>query len=125
MGEPIAIRVLAEQMIRLAGKQPGRDIAIVYTGLRPGEKLHETLFHEEEAYRPTSHPKILQARAREVSADALSKALVQLRQAVIDYDEDQIWRLLKTTVPEFSPDNPHESTDTIVQFPTREARNSR
>jgi FlaA1/EpsC-like NDP-sugar epimerase len=125
MGEPIAIRVLAEQMIRLAGKQPGRDIAIVYTGLRPGEKLHETLFHEEEAYRPTSHPKILQARAREVSADALSKALVLLRQAVIDYDEDQIWRLLKTTVPEFSPDNPHESTDTIVQFPTREARNSR
>src|SRR3546814_775588 len=65
MGEPVPIRLLAEQMIRLAGKQPGRDIAIVYTGLRSGEKLHETLFHADERYRPTAHPKILQAEARE------------------------------------------------------------
>src|SRR5690606_34659265 len=57
MGEPVSIRLLAEQMITLAGKQPGRDIAIVYTGLRPGEKLHETLFHADERYRPTAHPK--------------------------------------------------------------------
>ena len=60
MGEPVSIRLLAEQMIRLAGKQPQRDIAIVYTGLRAGEKLHETLFHADECYRPTSHPKIQQ-----------------------------------------------------------------
>src|SRR3546814_4481262 len=69
MGEPVPIRLLAEQMIRLAGKQPGRDIAIVYTGLRSGEKLHETLFHADERYRPTAHPKILQAEAREVVVD--------------------------------------------------------
>ena len=43
-------------MIRLAGKQPGRDIAIVYTGLRPGEKLHETLFHADERYRADGAP---------------------------------------------------------------------
>jgi FlaA1/EpsC-like NDP-sugar epimerase len=67
MGEPVPIRVLAEQMIRLAGKQPGKDIAITYTGLRPGEKLHETLFHADELYRPTSHSKILEARARDAS----------------------------------------------------------
>ncbi|HLM51996.1 MAG TPA: nucleoside-diphosphate sugar epimerase/dehydratase, partial [Pseudoxanthomonas sp.] len=67
MGEPVPIRMLAEQMIRLAGKQPGKDIAIVYTGLRPGEKLHETLFHADELYRPTSHSKILEARARDTS----------------------------------------------------------
>ena len=66
MGEPVPIRLLAEQMIRLAGKQPGRDIAVVYTGLRPGEKLHETLFYADEHYRPTSHSKILEAGAREV-----------------------------------------------------------
>src|SRR5690606_26817559 len=59
MGEPVPIRLLAEQMIRLAGKQPGRDISIVYTGLRAGEKLHETLFHADERYRATAHPKIL------------------------------------------------------------------
>ena len=82
MGEPIAIRVLAEQMIRLAGKQPGRDIAIVYTGLRPGEKLHETLFHADERYRPTSHPKILQAEPRAVSPRRrCAQALAQLREA--------------------------------------------
>ncbi len=51
------IRLLAEQMIRLAGKQPGKDVAILYTGLRPGEKLHETLFYSDEDYRPTRTPK--------------------------------------------------------------------
>ena len=61
-------------MIRLAGKQPGRDIAIVYTGLRPGEKLHETLFHADERYRPTAHPKILQAEPRDVSHDVIARA---------------------------------------------------
>lgn len=58
------IRLLAEQMIRLAGKQPGRDIVIVYTGLRPGEKMHETLFYADENYRPTAHPNILEADVR-------------------------------------------------------------
>ena len=73
MGEPVPIRLLAEQMIRLAGKQPGRDIAIVYTGLRPGEKLHETLFHADERYRQTAHPKILQAEPRDVSVARTSR----------------------------------------------------
>src|SRR5690606_34058894 len=71
MVEPVAIKDLAEHMIRLAGKQPGRDIAIVYTGLRPGEKLHETLFHADERYRPTTHPKIRQAEARGIMAERI------------------------------------------------------
>ena len=71
MGEPVPIRLLAEQMIRLAGKQPGRDIAVVYTGLRPGEKLHETLFHADERYRPTAHPKILRGHNTLFPADVV------------------------------------------------------
>jgi FlaA1/EpsC-like NDP-sugar epimerase len=122
MGEPIPIRVLAEQMIRLAGKQPGRDVAITYTGLRPGEKLHETLFHADELYRPTAHPKILQARAREVSSDSITRALHQLRQAVADYDTDAITRILHAAIPEFSPAQEQQAPGTVVPFPIREAR---
>lgn len=63
MGEPIRIRYLAEQMIRLAGKRPGVDIGIEYIGLRPGEKRTEELFYAVEALEPTPHPKIRMARA--------------------------------------------------------------
>jgi FlaA1/EpsC-like NDP-sugar epimerase len=103
MGEAVPIRVLAEQMIRLAGKQPGKDVAIVYTGLRAGERLHETLFHSDETYRPTSHSKILEARARAVHPEILGKALAQLKAAVDVYDTDAISRVLRETIPEFQP----------------------
>lgn len=123
MGEPVAIRVLAEQMIRLAGKQPGRDIAIVYTGLRPGEKLHETLFHADERYRPTAHPKILKAEPRTVSADVLDNALAQLRDACLRYDLDGMSTLLREAVPEFAPmDHVEPAIATVVAFPARNAR---
>src|SRR3546814_675484 len=103
MGEPVPIRLLAEQMIRLAGKQPGRDIAIVYTGLRSGEKLHETLFHADERYRPTAHPKILQAEAREVDVDRINGVCVRLRDAVARYDTEELATLLREAGPEFLP----------------------
>jgi FlaA1/EpsC-like NDP-sugar epimerase len=123
MGEPIAIRVLAEQMIRLAGKQPGRDIAIVYTGLRPGEKLHETLFHADERYRPTAHPKILKAEPRTVSGEVLDNALAQLRDACLRYDLDAMSTLLREAVPEFAPmDHVERAIATVVAFPARNAR---
>ena len=124
MGEPVSIRMLAEQMIRLAGKQPERDIAIVYTGLRAGEKLHETLFHSDERYRPTSHPKILQAEAREIVADRILAATGRLREAVIRYDLDELALLLRDAVPEFAPSDAMEgtATGTVVAFPARNAR---
>jgi FlaA1/EpsC-like NDP-sugar epimerase len=126
MGEPIPIRVLAEQMIRLAGKQLGKDIAIVYTGLRPGEKLHETLFHADELYRPTSHSKILEARARDASAEIIARALVLLQAAVDAYDIEELSRILRATIPEFLPsDKVEETSATIVRFPAREARRTR
>jgi len=126
MGEPVAIRVLAEQMIRLAGKQLGKDIAIVYTGLRPGEKLHETLFHADELYRPTSHSKILEARARDASPEIIARALVLLQEGVASYDNVELSRVLRATIPEFLPaDKITEEGATIVQFPAREARKIR
>ncbi|MEO8366756.1 MAG: nucleoside-diphosphate sugar epimerase/dehydratase [Pseudoxanthomonas sp.] len=126
MGEPVPIRVLAEQMIRLAGKQLGKDIAIVYTGLRPGEKLHETLFHADELYRPTSHSKILEARARDASAEIIARALTLLQAAVNAYDIEELSRILRATIPEFSPSDKGEDTGaTIVQFPARDARRTR
>lgn len=126
MGEPVAIRLLAEQMIRLAGKQLGRDIAITYTGLRPGEKLHETLFHADELYKPTSHSKILEARARDASPEIISRALVLLQEGVLAYDNAELSRILRATIPEFAPsDKVVEEGATIVQFPAREARKTR
>ncbi len=125
MGEPVSIRLLAEQMIRLAGKQPGRDVAIVYTGLRPGEKLHETLFHADERYRPTAHPKILQAEARGVSAEKIEHALARLREAVAAFDLEQLARLLRETLPEFRPAqaaSTRPAAGTVVAFPARQAR---
>ncbi|MGJ4728534.1 polysaccharide biosynthesis protein [Luteimonas sp. SDU101] len=125
MGEPVPIRLLAEQMIRLAGKQPGRDIAIVYTGLRPGEKLHETLFHADERYRPTLHPKILQAEARSVSREKIQLALAGLREASVAFDVEALGRLLREALPEFQPARAAEERDgtgTVVAFPARQAR---
>ena len=125
MGEPVPIRLLAEQMIRLAGKQPGKDIAIVYTGLRPGEKLHESLFHADERYRPTSHPKILQAEARPVDEENLDSALGRLRAAAAAYDVEALALLLREAVPEFAPVAEvaeEQPSTTVITFPARQAR---
>ncbi len=68
MGEPIKILQMARQLISLYGYEPGREIKIVFTGLRPGEKLHEELFTEEEKVQRTEHPKIMVAIRPEESA---------------------------------------------------------
>ena len=102
MGEPVKISYLAEQMVRLAGKLPGRDIAIVYTGLRSGEKLFEELFHEHENYQDTSHAKIFLAQPRSMSWELLNAQLRQAAQAVLDFDEDALRRCLSSLLPEYS-----------------------
>ncbi|MGI8561504.1 MAG: polysaccharide biosynthesis protein [Luteimonas sp.] len=124
MGEPISIRMLAEQMIKLAGKHPARDVAIVYTGLRPGEKLHETLFHADERYRPTNHPKILQAEARNVVVANIEAICSRMRQASGAYDVASLALMLRESVPEFSPLVKLESSQvaTVLAFPARVAR---
>jgi FlaA1/EpsC-like NDP-sugar epimerase len=104
MGQPIAIRELAQQMIRLAGKRPERDIEIVYTGLRAGEKLHELLFHPDESYLPTRHPRILQARPRPLDAVKMEKAVERLARLLSQGSDDlALLMLLQEVVTDFEP----------------------
>ena len=99
MGEPVLIRDLAEQMIRLAGKQPGRDVAIVFTGLRPGEKLFEELFHPLENYTGTSHPKIFQAAQREFSNALVLAQIERAAQATTQFDEPALQGCVAALLP--------------------------
>lgn len=110
MGEPVKIHYLAEQMIRLAGKEPVEDIGIAYTGLRPGEKLFEELFHEQEALVGTGHEKILLARHRAVGWEKLLSTFEEMSRACCEYDEERLRKLLTDLVPEASlarPSVPH------------------
>ncbi len=100
MGEPVRIRYLAEQLIRLAGKEPGRDIEIVYTGLRPGEKLFEELFHAHESYAKTGHEKIFLTRTASQEPGGLVERINAGERAVQQYDTDQLRKLLVELVPE-------------------------
>jgi FlaA1/EpsC-like NDP-sugar epimerase len=111
MGEPVKIRDLAEQMIRLAGKKPGSEIPIVYTGLRPGEKLFEELFHPLENYSATEHAEIFLAQHREVSWELLQALLHKAAEAVDVFNEDELRRCVSSLLPSFrwsesaQPDN--------------------
>ncbi len=102
MGEPVNITYLAEHLIRLAGKEPGRDIQIIYTGLRPGEKLFEQLFHELEPYEKTAHEKILLAHPREANWDELRAELRSSELAVRRYDTKNLRHQLLRLVPELA-----------------------
>ena len=101
MGEPVKIRDLAEQMIRLAGKKPGSEIPIVYTGLRAGEKLFEELFHPLENYSATGHAKIFLAQHREVSWELLQALLSKAAEAVIVFNEEELRRCVSGLLPSF------------------------
>ena len=100
MGEPIKIAYLARQLILLSGRKPDEDIEIVYTGLRPGEKLYEELFHEHEERVDTEHPKILLARSRTVAKKAVETAISELRTASMNADEIKVKDILRALVPE-------------------------
>ncbi len=100
MGQSVRIQYLAEQMIRLSGFKPNEDIMIEYIGLRPGEKLYEELFHEQESLAATTHEKILQARYRAVPWDTLQTHLSEMEQACEAYDCKRLAGLLVQLVPE-------------------------
>ena len=118
MGEPVKIAYLAEQMIRLVGKQPGRDIEIAFTGLRSGEKLFEELFHPLENYQATTHAKIFLAQPRSMGWALLTSLLQQAQGAVNEFDEEQLRRILDQLLPEFAARHP-EATATVLPFTAR------
>lgn len=101
MGDPVRIDDLARQMIRLAGLQPEEDIQIVYTGLRPGEKLHEELFHEMENTIPTVAPGVLLAAPRIVSYQSIVPVLDELAAAAQRRDTEECLNVIRTLVPEY------------------------
>jgi FlaA1/EpsC-like NDP-sugar epimerase len=101
MGEPVRIKDLAQQMIRLSGLVPDRDIKIVYTGLRPGEKLFEELLHAGEDLQPTGHGKLLLARSRQVDWGWLQEEFAGLEQAVRSRDVELLKKYLRNIVPEY------------------------
>jgi FlaA1/EpsC-like NDP-sugar epimerase len=100
MGEPVKITDLAEQMIQLTGLEPGSDIEIKFTGLRPGEKLYEELFHESEVLVATTHPKIMLSESRKVDWDKMQRMMEELRGACGKRDVQLIYSELKQLVPE-------------------------
>ena len=101
MGEPVKIADLATQMIRLAGKKPGEDVAIDYVGLRPGEKLHEELFYESERLMPTKIAGIRLAAPRAIDYAILSRSLDDLAEHAREGRDDRLMALLRTLVPEY------------------------
>jgi len=102
MGKPVRILDLARQMILLAGLQPDVDIQISFTGIRPGEKLHEELFHQGERLAPTGQPGVLIGSPRTLPFAEVKLAIETLDEAAQDGDEAAAVALLARLVPEFS-----------------------
>jgi FlaA1/EpsC-like NDP-sugar epimerase len=103
MGEPVRIRDLAEKLIQLSGLRPYQDIQIVYTGLRPGEKMHEELFYTREELQGTTHPKLLLANSVPAALADMQMDLGMLYDAVNKGEPDRAKGLLCSLVPEFTP----------------------
>jgi FlaA1/EpsC-like NDP-sugar epimerase len=101
MGQPVKIVDLAERMIRLAGLEPGRDIDIVFTGTRPGERMHEILFAREEPMVEIGFVGIVAARPAQPSIDAMRGWLVMLDQGLARDEREAIYRVLRDAVPDF------------------------
>ena len=103
MGKPVKIVDLAKQMIRLSGFIPGKDIEIVFTGLRPGEKLYEELLADKENTKATHHQKILIAKASFAFDKSKLILLKNLAHQIANNDEVKSIEVLKKLVPEFIP----------------------
>lgn len=101
MGEPVKIVDLADRMIRLAGLEPGKDIEIAFTGLRPGEKLHEELFHGAETLEATEIPAIRRAHPRTADRALIERGLDELEAAARSRQTAATMEILGRMVPEY------------------------
>jgi FlaA1/EpsC-like NDP-sugar epimerase len=104
MGEPVRIVDLARDMISLSGLEVGRDIDIVFSGLRPGEKLFEEMFAVGEQYERTQHQKIfIAANASSFVPHGLDASILAMEQAASSNDRTAILRALQNLIPEYVP----------------------
>ncbi len=119
MGKPIKIVDLAKKMIQLAGLTPDVDIKIIYTGLRPGEKLYEELLNKDEKTLPTHHEKIKIAKIIPCSRRVRWNIEQLIKMSIDDDDNDKLVKKMKELVPEFkSRNSQYEKLDVIITTPS-------
>lgn len=119
MGKPVKIVDLANKMIRLSGKQPDVDIKIVYTGLRPGEKLYEEVLSDAENTIPTYHEKIMIAKVREYDFTMINEKVDLLLECAAKHYTYETVSLMKEIVPEYISKN-----STFEKLDTQKSNNS-
>jgi FlaA1/EpsC-like NDP-sugar epimerase len=101
MGNPVKIADLATNMIRLTGLVPGKDIQIVYTGLRPGEKLYEEILTDKEVTLPTHHPKIKIASVEKLDGPAALAKINGLLDSLYTLSKQDLVKIIRELVPEY------------------------
>jgi FlaA1/EpsC-like NDP-sugar epimerase len=118
MGEPVKIHDVACELIRLSGLEPERDIPIVFTGIRPGEKLFEELLTAEEGVESTAHPSIFKARIKEAfSKDFLFQNVEDLKNFAKLQDIPAIIRTLHELIPTYKPNRSDSMIQTLDHKP--------
>ena len=110
MGEPVKILNLATRMIKLSGYEPNVDIKLVYTGLRPGEKLYEELLSDSTKTMPTHHKKIMISKDPSMSFTEIEALTTQMYEVATQGDKTEVVRLLKKIVKEFKSNNSEYET---------------
>jgi FlaA1/EpsC-like NDP-sugar epimerase len=115
MGKPVKITDLAQKMILLSGKVPDVDVKIVFTGLRPGEKLEEELLAKKENIIATHHQKIMKAKVREYNFHEVKNEIEGLITLMVQQNDTNIVLKMKQIVPEFISNNSvFEDLDKII-----------
>ncbi len=105
MGQPVKILDLATRMIKLSGLDPDIDIKIVYTGLRPGEKLYEELLSDDATTLPTHHEKILISKDPDMAFESIDVFCTRIIKAALRREKTEVVQILKEIVPEFKSNN--------------------
>ncbi|MCK9229708.1 MAG: polysaccharide biosynthesis protein [Syntrophales bacterium] len=116
MGEPVRIRDMARSIIRLSGFEPDEDIKIVYTGLRPGEKLYEELITEGEGIIPTHHDKIMVLRGNAVNRERLNAEVDELLAVSKSCSAEKIKEKLSSIVPDYRPESRDDPGERVREW---------
>jgi FlaA1/EpsC-like NDP-sugar epimerase len=106
MGKPVRITDLARQLIQDAGYRADKEIKLTFTGLRPGEKLHEEVFHAGEMAYPTQHPRIYAARLEAPNGHRIQRKLRELTRMLPYADDSTLIKFLQQVIPEYTSQNP-------------------